>query len=507
MATAEDLLAAIKHVNDCSADPQAWQTGLTPQDVTDVATMYVASPQRLDALLGKVRSAHPDIFDPATGAMVVPQQVHRPGGASRGDPPADQRPTDHQEGEAADAIRTAESALAQQNSSTAQLDLQVISAILNAHLTAVGGKDALDQLQREVESAVRTRTDLDTAAGARDFQRFLLGKLKEIRALIASASLDDTSKSALMAALTSLYNVPSEGPAEGPSEVRPEPTQRSAPPAVGAVPPSDPESTEPPDVDTDPYLDSPLGDDDSEWSPAGSPTQAPPPAPSTSVPSLPATAGFPPLGGAALPGPMPGWGVAGGSSLPELLEALGKRSPTNDEFDDAGPADDYPSVGDELSDDDEGEGNDDGDDGDGDADADADAAQPAGPTPVTLPNGETITAANPKLAAAIEAAVNGAPIANAFREQGITIPAPGTAVTERIDPPQLSPGDIGMFTDRHALSLGPGEALVNGQIQHISTVQGPSFLGWEHPPAAVATAAPPKTEPPAPTRPAVFAAT
>jgi hypothetical protein len=489
MATVEDLLAAIKHVNDCSADPQAWRTGLTSQEVTDVATIYVATPQRVEALLGKIRSRHPDLFDSTTGAMVVPP-VHQPGSVSGADPPADQRPTGHQEGDAADAIRSAESALAQQNSSTAQLDLQVLSAILNAHLTAVNGKEALYQLQRDVESAVRTRTDLDTAAGARDFQRFLLGKLKDIRALIAGASLDDTSKSALMAALTSLYSVSQEG--------HPEPPAPSAPPAVGAPAASQNDSTEPDDIETDPYLDSPLGDDDRDFFPADSPNQAPAPTPSAAVPSMPAPAGIPPFGGAALPAPMPGWGASSGSPIPDLLQTLGKRSSPDDDHGTALGGED-PGFDDDLPLDDDDDGADEEDD------AGEPPGEPAGPTNVALPNGETVTAADPKLAAVIEAAVNGTPIADAFREQGITIPLPGTAVTDRIDPPQLSPGDIGMFTDHHALALGPGEALVNGQIQHISTVQGPSFLGWEHPPAPVATAAPSKTDPPTPTRPAAFA--
>jgi hypothetical protein len=504
MATAEDLLAAIKHVNDCSGDPQAWLTGLTPQDVTDVATVFLATPERLDALLGKIHRGHQDLFDPTTGAMTGPR-VPRPGGAPVTAPPAEQRPTDHQEGDAADAIRSAESALAQQNSSTAQLDLQVVSAILNAHLKAVDGNEALSQLQREIESAVRTRTDLDTAAGARDFQRFLLGKVQDIRAVVAGASLDDTSKSALMAALTSLYNIPQDG--------QPAPAHDGAPPTVGAATPSVTESAETQDddadEDADPYWDSATGDEDADVFPAGSTTQAPVPTPAA-VPNLPAAAGFPPLGGAALPGPMPGWGAASGSSIPDLLQALGKRGPTDDELEDAARTDenagfDDDSDGDSDRDDDADEDGEDGQDGEGDDD---DAVQPAGPTQVTLPNGETITAANAKLAAAIEAAVNGTPIADAFRDQGMTIPPPGTAVTERIDPPQLSPGDIGMFTDHHALSLGPSEALVNGQIQHISTVQGPSFLGWEHPPAAPA-AAPTKTEPPTPTptRPAALTAT
>jgi hypothetical protein len=68
-----------------------------------------------------------------------------------------------------------------------------------------------------------------------------------------------------------------------------------------------------------------------------------------------------------------------------------------------------------------------------------------------------------------------------------------------------------MFTDRHALALGESRALVNGQIQHISTVNGPGFLGWEHPPVPVNAPtpnagdppAPNAGDPPAPTRPAI----
>ncbi len=87
MATAEDLLAAIKHVNDCSGDPQAWLTGLTPQDVTDVATVFLATPERLDALLGKIHRGHPDLFDPTTGAIDRPASAsdrRRPGNGAAG---------------------------------------------------------------------------------------------------------------------------------------------------------------------------------------------------------------------------------------------------------------------------------------------------------------------------------------------------------------------------------------------------------------------------------------
>ncbi|HEY0228525.1 MAG TPA: hypothetical protein VGC05_19495, partial [Mycobacterium sp.] len=142
---------------------------------------------------------------------------------------------------------------------------------------------------------------------------------------------------------------------------------------------------------------------------------------------------------------------------------------------------------------------------DEDTSAQGQEAPPSGPTTVTLPDGETVTAASPQLAAAIKAAAGGVPIADAFAQQGIAIPAPGTAVSSPLDPVQVIPGDIGIFTDRHALGLGHGKALLDGQIQHIATVSGPSFLGWEHPPATATT--PASTDTPTPTRPAATSTT
>ncbi|MBI3689798.1 MAG: hypothetical protein HY239_03765, partial [Mycolicibacterium aromaticivorans] len=133
------------------------------------------------------------------------------------------------------------------------------------------------------------------------------------------------------------------------------------------------------------------------------------------------------------------------------------------------------------------------------------------PTVVTLPNGETVTAPTPQLAAAITAAVSGTPIPEAFRQQGIMIPAPGTAVSHPVDAARLLPGDIGMLTDRHALALGNGKAVLNNQIQPIASVAGPSFLGWEHPPGpddettTQGSAHKEQPDQPAPTRPAVTA--
>src|SRR6516165_1122051 len=189
MSAYEELLATVKCVRDRTGDPNAWQAGLAPSEVTAVINP-TTRPEQLEAIVRKIRQQHPDVF----------------GG---GLPEAS---SDRGQGDAAEAIADAEAALAHQNSASSQLDMQVISAILNAHAKAVEGRDALTKLQKETETAVLTRSDLDTPAGARDFQRFLIGKLKDIRAVVLSASLDDTSKSALMAAWTSLYDASKSGP-------------------------------------------------------------------------------------------------------------------------------------------------------------------------------------------------------------------------------------------------------------------------------------------------------
>jgi Domain of unknown function (DUF4226) len=390
--------------------------------------------------------------------------------------PDDAPAPEHQEGDAADAIRNAEVALAHQNSTTAQVDLQVVTAVLNAHQKTAAGTQALNRLQRDIEGAVATRSDLDTPAGARDFQRYLIGKLRDIRAVVASASLDDTSNSALMAAWTSLYNSAQPG-TDATDEKRPPAGPEPAAPGPNAAQ-SRPPATEP---DPDPYFGA-LPGDDLGVPPEDTPTQASP------VPTAEATPSMPSFGGGGLPGGA-GWGMPGGLALPGPLPS-GDEQLSPKDLDDARLRSD--EAEDRLV----------SDQDDPERAGDEHAEPATGPTTATLPNGETLTAASPQLAAAIEAAASGTPIADAFRQEGMTIPPPGTAVSDPVDTSQLAPGDIGMFTDRHALALGDSRALLNGQIQHISTVNGPGFLGWEHPPVPVGAPEPNRTEPPAPTRPA-----
>ncbi len=485
MSANDDLLATVKSVRDRTGDPNAWQTGLAPTEVSAVITPTTRTDQ-LEAIAAKIRRQHADVFG-AVPASGPPTGRSLAGTAT---------PPDRESGAAADAIASAEAALAQQNSASSQLDMQVVSAILNAHLSAVDGREALTKLQHETEAAVLMRSDLDTPAGARDFQRFLIGKLRDIRAVVLNASLDDTSKSALMAAWTSLYDASKNEPSR-PGGHAPAASVGDAPDLSAAAESSDT------DAEWDPLLDSLSVDDDGLW-PEDDP--APDPAAGAPIPTATETPMAPPMpnfGGGPLPGlgAMPastaGWEAPGGLPLsggdaddPALQDLAGEELPDAQEED--------PSAHDASDNPDE----------DNDP-QDVSSDEPAGgPTPVTLPDGETVTAASPQLAAAIQAAVGGTPIAEAFQQQGMTIPPPGTAVANPIDALRVGPGDIGMFTDRHALALGPDKALLDGQIQHIATVSGPNFLGWEHPPAAAVPAtAPTKPEPPTPTRPATSSTT
>jgi hypothetical protein len=485
MSAYDELLAAVKSVRDHTGDPNAWQTGLAPTEVAAVTTP-TTRPDQLETIVRKIRRQHADLFGSGT-----------PGAPATRRPSAEPAaPPDRETGDAAVAIASAEGALARQNSASSQLDMQVVSAILNAHLKAVDGREALIQLQQETEAAVRTRSDLDTPAGARDFQRFLIGKLRDIRGVVLNASLDDTSKSALMAAWTSLYDASKSEP-NRPGEHPPTAATGVDAPARGASgQPGD-------DLDTgwDPLLDSLLADDDGLLS--GDPPGADPTAGAAApvTPMAPAMPTLPNFGAGSLPGlgsvpaSMAGWEAPGGLSG---LQGGNRTDPALQDLADEGLADSEdqdPST----------HGSSDG----GGEDVSSDEqSPPAAATTVTLPDGETVTAASPQLAAAIKAAVGGAPIAEAFQQQGMTIPPPGTAVANPIDSLQVSTGDIGIFTDRHALALSRGKALLDGQIQHIATVSGPSFLGWEHPPAATATVTTPaKPDAPTPTRPATSSTT
>lgn len=382
--------------------------------------------------------------------------------------------TGESEGAAAEAIRTAEAALAQQNSLVAQVDLQVVTAVLNAHTNHAGGVQALQSLQDQIEGAVITRTDLDTPAGAREFQRYLLGKLRDIRTVVDSADLDATSQATLAAALSSLYA--STARAAPDSEVR-DPQSASGRTSV--------------DTDADPP-----GDLD-PWADAG-PVPLPPPGdyppgdylpgaatPPFAMPAAGGSAAFPAAAPTAAPfngglptlptagSSIPGSPIAGFPDLPaQWPEEITGRSPEPEPML-AGPAD---AVS--------------------DSDEDASPAiSSADDLTVTLPDGQTVTASSPQLAAVIADAVGGTAIREAFSAQGIILPPTGTEPMVPVEPARLVPGDVGLFSDRYALALGNGQMLLDNVIQPVGDIADPGFIGWQPPPEPVQLVAPEASAP------------
>lgn len=139
----------------------------------------------------------------------------------------------------------------------------------------------------------------------------------------------------------------------------------------------------------------------------------------------------------------------------------------------------------------------------GAAGADPNAAAPT--THVSLPGGLTADARTVQGAQAVKAALGGATVADAWHQAGVTVPPPGTPVTEPIPPTQLQAGDVGIWQDHLVMALGNGKVLVSGQPQPLSSVgTGPDFLGWMDPSAlapkggAPAAPAAPTPAPPPP---------
>lgn len=402
------------------------------------------------------------------------------------------------DGAAADAIRAAETALAQQRSLTAQVDLQVVTAVLNAHAAHADGAAALDALQNEIEAAVVTRTDLDTPAGARAFQRYLIDKLRDIRTVVETADLDSTSKASLAAALASLYA--SSSPSESSPQAETNGINKAAPPPE----PTPPQAVPQPRSDagtpfpTDAGIPVGLGLDPASMAAeiGSAPTEGGSPT-STAAPVSPAAVAPAPVApppAAAMTAPAAGWGGGGfpgatmpsGGGLPTLPAASLPDFSTR-------AGDDLPHQGAESKADPDTP--DSGDQKPGGPEADPGEGSAADDLIIELPDGQSVTAPSPQLATVISAALAGTPIPDAFGEQGITIPAPGLPVIAPVDTTMLVPGDIGVFSDRHALALGDGKALLDNQIQPIDGFEGRGLIGWQHPPEPVTTSPPVQTAP------------
>jgi hypothetical protein len=108
------------------------------------------------------------------------------------------------------AIQTRQAALVSQHSTAAEADRVLTEVLASAHATIRDSIGRLDAIAAEIDRAVPDQADqgVDTPSGAREFQRFLVAKQREIAAVVARAHELDRAKKDVLESLRAQYSVP-----------------------------------------------------------------------------------------------------------------------------------------------------------------------------------------------------------------------------------------------------------------------------------------------------------
>ncbi len=106
------------------------------------------------------------------------------------------------------AMGEKQAALSRQHAAAAEADRALAEALASAHAATLEGVRRLDAIAAEIDSAVKNQAafGLDTAMGAREFQKFLITKQREILAVVSDAHELDAAKKALLEKLTAHYS-------------------------------------------------------------------------------------------------------------------------------------------------------------------------------------------------------------------------------------------------------------------------------------------------------------
>ena len=113
-----------------------------------------------------------------------------------------------QAGQSIGAIGDAQAALSRQHAAAAEADRALTEALASAHAATVDGIRRLDAIAADIDLAVANQAaiGLDTAMGAREFQKFLITKQREILAVVSDAHELDAAKKAVLKKLTAHYS-------------------------------------------------------------------------------------------------------------------------------------------------------------------------------------------------------------------------------------------------------------------------------------------------------------
>lgn len=103
-------------------------------------------------------------------------------------------------GAAIDAIGRRQAALSAHHAASGEADRVLVEALATAHAVTVESIRHLDAIAAEIDGAVRNQAALalDTAVGAREFQKFLIAKQQEISAVVSQArDVNDATRATL----------------------------------------------------------------------------------------------------------------------------------------------------------------------------------------------------------------------------------------------------------------------------------------------------------------------
>lgn len=114
------------------------------------------------------------------------------------------------------AAQHREAILAAHNRTSAGADAQLQTLLRRAHAESVHHTRRLDVIERSIDEAVARQSSLalDTPAGARQFQHFLLQKHREILAVVDDARSSDAQLQSQVQALSTGYTVATDYPAD-----------------------------------------------------------------------------------------------------------------------------------------------------------------------------------------------------------------------------------------------------------------------------------------------------
>ncbi|MUL48336.1 DUF4226 domain-containing protein [Mycobacterium sp. CBMA293] len=471
------------------------------------------------------------------GKPITVDQYNKPGaGPADKDkqPPAGDFATDEQQsGRAADAIKTLHDNLKGQYTKLSTAEEKLSDLLLSTHATNAEGQQKLNSIEKKLEDAINNPpTPVNTAPGTRSFLAFLRGQVSDINDVVQSGCVSAEDQTKIAQAVNALYA--SDDGTGGPNT--PDPSNQPAPaPAPAPVPdPSPaPAPADPGGIGDDPGLGPAPQMPDPLTSMMGNPMdgmgQDPFSQLASALPGALGSLGGMGGGGSPLDG-LSGLGSSLGSALSPLagLASQGSdqgsdhnhdssdRSDKNQDKDSKDKSDqsnqnntNQPPTGQQNN------GNQTpGQPGQPDPNAPAPGTPPAAAVPpaaptttVKLPDGSTSTTRDPRTAAALTDYIGGDTVQNSYGKHGMTLPPPGTPLTNPLPPTKVTGGDVAVFMDHYEPVLSAVKALHNGQVVPLSSVtNSPGFLGFIDPTAAAAAPAPTGAAPAAAAAPAPVAA-